>query len=322
VTEENAAAKEGKVCLICLGESPEQGDYHEACLQELFARGAPPLPPASLQETKQQVFDLVSNDKKMSISGAQPKALVRINDDFLEIVDRGSTHILKTPSETYGHLPANEHATMLAARLMGLEVPPCGLMRLGDGALVYLIRRFDRNGEKRNTNDFCQILGVQPEQKSRATAEQCAEKVAEYCQPPGPSLEKLFRLFVVAYVLHNGDLHLKNLSLIEDKEGNWGLSPVYDLVNTMFYERNMWSFTLSINGEKKDIARKHWLLFGERGCGLGAGRAAEILDGVLKHLPGVKELVGRSLLPREWKGEFSHQLDKRERALRGARRAG
>jgi hypothetical protein len=58
---------------------------------------------------------------------------------------------------------------------------------------------------------------------------------------------------VVAYLFHNGDLHLKNLSILEDAAGRWGLSPAYDLVNTSFYERDRWNSTLSVGGEKRNI---------------------------------------------------------------------
>jgi serine/threonine-protein kinase HipA len=274
-----------------------------------------------VETTRQRVHDLIADEgeAKMSISGVQPKALMRVNEaGELVVVGAGSTHILKPPSDRFGHLPANEHVTMLVGRWMGLDVPPCGLLRLADGQLVYIVRRFDRNGAKKSTNDFCQLLEVPPEEKSRGkTAEQCAEAVRRYCDPAASSLERLFRLLVVAYLFHNGDLHLKNLSIIEDAAGRWGLSPAYDLVNTSFYERDRWNSTLSVGGEKRDISRKLWLTFGES-CGLTPGRSAAMLDEILARSEGARRLILRSFLPPEWQDVAVHLLEKRCRSLRSS----
>ena len=42
------------------------------------------------------------------------------------------------------HGAENEHVTMRPAGIVGMEVPPCGLFRLKDGSLAYLVLRFDR----------------------------------------------------------------------------------------------------------------------------------------------------------------------------------
>jgi serine/threonine-protein kinase HipA len=305
------------VCLVCLGQEPDEGEYHRACLRELFGQETLPRLPSSVEVTRQRIHDLIADESetKMSISGAQTKALVRVNaQGELEIVGPKSTHILKPPSERFGHLPANEHVTMLIGRRMGLDVPPCGLLRLDDQALVYVVRRFDRNGAKKNTNDFCQLLGVPPEKKNDGTAEQCSQAVQACCAPPAPSLASLFRLFLVAYVLHNGDLHLKNLSVIETPDGSWRLSPAYDLVNTHFYERNAWCVILPIGEQRRDISRKNWLAFAES-CGLSPTAGAEVVDEVLSRIDEANALLSRSLLPPDWQRDYGRLLDKRRRSL-------
>ncbi|MCU0654895.1 MAG: HipA domain-containing protein [Polyangiaceae bacterium] len=312
---------EASVCLICLGEKPDAGEYHQRCLEDLWGQPTAPRLPAELQATGASVLALMAEqaEKKVSISGAQPKALIRVNSKgFCEVVGTGSTHILKPPSDRYANLPANEHASMLLARCMGLEVPPCGLIRIEQGWL-YVIRRFDRNGSKKNLNDFCQLLGLQPEHKYQGNAELCAEAIQRYSSEPRSSLKTLFRILLVGYVLHNGDLHLKNLSLMEDDQGAWDLSPVYDMVNTHFYEQRSWNWNLSVVGERKEITRRQWLHFAETHCLLAPDDAAQALDRVLACIEPCRSLLTRSLLSQDWQQKYAHLLSKRLRALASPR---
>jgi serine/threonine-protein kinase HipA len=48
-------------------------------------------------------------------------------------------------------------------------------------------------------------------------------------------IEKLFRLIVFNYLFSNGDAHLKNFSILETANGDYILSPAYDLVNTRIH---------------------------------------------------------------------------------------
>lgn len=49
-----------------------------------------------------------------------------------------------------------------------------------------------------------------------------------------PQVDKLrfFELVLFNFVYSNGDAHLKNFSLLEEKKGRFRLSPAYDLLNT------------------------------------------------------------------------------------------
>jgi serine/threonine-protein kinase HipA len=46
---------------------------------------------------------------------------------------------------------------------------------------------------------------------------------------------KLFKLLVFNYLFSNGDAHLKNFSIIETPQGDFKLSPVYDLLNSRIH---------------------------------------------------------------------------------------
>jgi serine/threonine-protein kinase HipA len=108
---------------------------------------------------------------------------------------------------------------------------------MGDGMLAYLVARFDRppEGGKRRMEDLCQLRQVPPGAKYDATAVDCAETIRRYSAEPAADQVTLFELFVFSHWIGNGDLHLKNISLLADADGRHLLSPVYDQVCTAAY---------------------------------------------------------------------------------------
>ena len=57
---------------------------------------------------------------------------------------------------------------------------------------------------------------------------------------------ELYRLLVFAYLSGNGDLHGKNLAIMQDQRGEWKTTPAYDLPTSAVYgDRTM---ALSIAG--------------------------------------------------------------------------
>ena len=62
-------------------------------------------------------------------------------------------------------------------------------------------------------------------------------------------------------IARNQDDHTKNISFLMDKNGNWKLSPAYD-VTYAYDPKNKWmkAHQLSVNGKNDDIAREDVLL--------------------------------------------------------------
>lgn len=103
---------------------------------------------------------------------------------------------------------------MRMAKLVGLEVPPCGLVQLADGSLAYVVRHFDRTATaKLALEDFCQLAEKSPKDKYEGSAELCFKLVARFASEPGIEKAKLLRLLMFTWWTGNGDMHLKNLSL-------------------------------------------------------------------------------------------------------------
>jgi len=312
-------------CMICCELLPDAdaGEYHRTCLERMWDQPEAPRIPWS----RHDMVPLTVKGDKASISGYQPKALVRIGEGGeLEVLPKGSTHILK-PQGRLAHMPENEHLSMRLAELAGLEVPPCGLVRLTDGSLTYVVRRFDRSpGDppgRLTKQDFCQLLDLQPTAMYDGTSESCADAVkkhADIIANPSEALLRLFRLFVVAYWIGNSDLHLKNISLLEDPADpkKYRLSPTYDFLCTAIYGPEHRKMALPIGGRRiaRELRLRHFLDLAHGAFGIPAAQARALIESVLAHAQAAAERVERSWLPAKKKKQYLLTLVERAKSLR------
>lgn len=303
-------------CLICLGAAPPdlaEGPYHVACLQQLL--GVPRLPRVAL-DLQHLPARIAPEIGKMSISGMQRKALMRLSKDErrLQVANGDNRFILKPQIERYAHVPENEHASMRLAALAGVVVPPLGLFPLEDGSMAYVIQRYDRvGGRKLVQEDFCQLAGRKPQERDLGSAEECAALLARYATRPDVELPRLFRLLLVAFWIGDGDLHMKNLSLLQGEDGAYRLSPAYDLVCTWIYDDT--SQTLPMGGRKRDLRRPRWLDFAEQHARMPRAAAAAIMDEIVGLTGEAQELLRRSRLPEGLRLDYERLLRKRRRTL-------
>jgi len=194
----------------------------------------------------------VNRDKtrRASISGVQDKVqLKRVRGGFA-VVESGGDYILKpVPRNTYAELasdiPANEALTMdIAEKVFRVKTAEHELVEMKDGEYAYLTRRFDRRGGERvQQEDFCQLAGRSPEThgenyKYDASYEELAGLVRRFCPASAVENPKVFFLVLFNYVFANGDAHLKNFSLYRSEQGDYVLTPAYDLLNTAVHFPN------------------------------------------------------------------------------------
>jgi serine/threonine-protein kinase HipA len=254
-------------CAICLAElalpftAPPTDAlalaYHPRCIRELF--GTPTLPRLDL-DTGEVMAAATAMAGKMSISGFQQKISMALTTDHSALVSApaGGRFILK-PQITTPLVPENEHVTMRMAKRAGVGIPPCGMVRLRDGALAYIVARFDRleDGSKLHLEDFCQLAELPPSQKYRQTADLWVRLLRQYATEPTVAVYALFRYLVFSYCVANGDLHLKNLSLLRQPDGTRVLAPAYDLVNTQLAIGDQ-KFAMLVGGADGPIRRSRW----------------------------------------------------------------
>lgn len=162
----------------------------------------------------------------------------------------GGSWIVKLPSSSFSGVPENEFVMMELARLLGIDVPTTALIPveqihgLPDEVAkiakdAFVIKRFDRDphGKKIQIEDFAQVFGVFPEKKYRsASYRNIAEVIGAEVGEEG--VVEFVRRFVFNALIGNGDMHLKNWSLIYPDKRQAKLAPAYDFVSTIPYLPN------------------------------------------------------------------------------------
>jgi serine/threonine-protein kinase HipA len=154
--------------------------------------------------------------------------------------------IVKLPSTSFANVPENEYATMRLAALAGIDVPdvellaiddikglPEGVEQLGDTA--FAIRRFDRShGGRVHIEDFAQVFGAYPQHKyDKASYRNILTVLADATDEE--SIDQFVRRLTFGVLIGNGDMHLKNWSLIYPDGRRPVLSPAYDILSTVAY---------------------------------------------------------------------------------------
>lgn len=301
-------------CLICLGELSGKDRYHARCSRLLFGLKGEPgfdIDPGKLHTA---ALAMVGHT---SLSGVQKKISVNLSVDrrTLQVASGSSQFILKPQTGVYPALPENEHITMQLAKLSGLDTGVCGLVELKDGSLGFIVRRFDRlaDGVKVRQEDFCQLSEKSPKQKYEGSAELCVRILREFATEPLVEILKLYRQLVFCWWVGNGDVHLKNLSLLVDSAGVIRLTPAYDLVCTRLVIPDD-KYALSVGGNNDQLNRGRWLRFAEY-SGIPAKIATRVLDEQAAFTVKAVELIENSFLPVEMKQVFQELIRHRSVGL-------
>ena len=180
-----------------------------------------------------------------SISGVQPKGFIgRDRNNLLAPnMDIESMYIIKPFLDSrrtlYNDSPANEHLTMtMADQLFNFSTAKCGLVKFANGQPAYLTRRFDRDskGNILGQEDFVSVLNATPGTNDHGLYKYNSFTYEDVGNQLNPTDQINFiRILVFNFLTGNGDVHLKNLALLESADGDMLLSPLYDLMNTKLH---------------------------------------------------------------------------------------
>lgn len=207
-----------------------------------------------------------------SLGGARPKATVKD--------ERGNLWIAKFPSK---HDEYNSGAWEMVvhdlAKMCKLDVPEAKLESFSQNGSTFLVKRFDRDGEKRihfasamnllgktdgaSGNDGSSYLDIVSFIKANGAA-------------PQQDIKELWKRIVFSMAVSNTDDHLRNHGFILTKNG-WRLSPLYD-VNPIPY-----GDTLSLNVSMDDNSISLELAMSvAKYFGIGEKEAFEIKEYIVK----------------------------------------
>ena len=264
--------------------------------------------------------------KRLSISGVQLKYSLRLEGDALMLTENKGQYILKPvpPSNLIvrpDEAPENEHLTMqIASQVFGIKTAENALIYFKDGTPAYITKRFDvkPDGSKYLQEDMAQISGRTRQMhgenfKYEGTYEEVGKLIKRYVAASLPVLEVFYKTVVFNYLFSNGDAHLRNFSLIQTEEGDYTLTPAYDLMSTVIhtpleadaaldlYKGDMESPFYSSRGF---YGRASFEALGEK-IGLLPGRTERILDGLLSNQDRVQQRIDESFLSDEAKELYS-----------------
>jgi len=217
------------------------------------------LPYNPIEEQNDEIALFMNNQEHISLSGIQTKYSLVLKENRLELSERQEqgTYILKPKLTNFlykDYSPANENLTMqLAEQIFNIETAANGLCFFRNGEMAYVTRRFDvtTNGNKLRIEDFASLAGITSENKGKdfkydvLSYEEVAELIRRYVPASRVELLKFFDLMLFNFLFSNGDAHIKNFSLIETSDGDFKLSPAYDLINTKLHLPNDPIFALS-----------------------------------------------------------------------------
>lgn len=294
-------------CLYCF-KKLDNGIFHSGCSRKLFGTPEPPV----LEYTLDELYAKARENAVASaaVPGVQPKmSMAEVSDNGrrkLTFVGLLGDYIMKPPSPDYPSLPENEAATMKMAEAAGIAAAPSGLLPLASGELVYVTLRMDRAIIKRSRKinlirhleDFCQATEHMAEQKYHGSMELVAKTLRRYSSAPGFDLSVLLDMTLFIFLTGNGDMHLKNFSLIYDGDER-RLAPAYDMLSTRLViseKDDPEEFALTLCGKKSNFKARDFMKFADT-IGLSDKQYYSAIKRLSGKLPKILDVLESSFLP-------------------------
>ena len=224
-------------CLYCYQDLEDgQEDFHPACARKFFGIATAPAFPYTRDNMSELAHQVIRTSA--SVTGVQAKMSLDVNRGGknepakFTIVGLWGKYIFKPQSAKYPCLPELEDLTMKMAEAAHIHTARHTLIRLADGELGYLTIRMDRGrkGEKISMLDLCQLTNRLTEHKYYGTYQQLAETIKKYSAAPMLDVQRFWEIVLFSWITGNSDMHCKNFSLIDRGNGDYILSPAYDLL--------------------------------------------------------------------------------------------
>jgi serine/threonine-protein kinase HipA len=304
-------------CLACYKSDLEGNSlFHQECALRVFGTKEYPELNYGLSDMKRLARKIVRSQG--ALTGVQPKislGLQRTGNQRGRLTMMMGEFILKPPSEHYLEMPATEDLTMHLAEICKIATVPHTLIPLASGELSYITRRIDRvNQSKVHMEDFCQLSELLTEDKYKSSMERVGKLLVKFSMYPGFDLINLFALTIFNYLTGNNDMHLKNFSLIRNKEG-WRLSPAYDLLNVnLVNPKDIEETALTINGKKRKLRKEDFLKLANS-YGLTDAQVRNAFGSILGKEDEMLNLIGASFLSKERKSGYRQILKNRCKVL-------
>lgn len=249
---------------------------------------------------------LYANADTPRLSGVQIKAPMCLEADgrLSPSVGTSFTHILKPAGASgFEALPVIEWIGISLARAIGLPAPEAALVRMPDGMPpALLVERFDIREQADDPRwlaleDMCSVLDLEPHDKYTGTIERVARATRALSSAPDEDLLILLRRVLFAWLIADGDMHLKNMALLKTATkgeavfASVRLAPVYDALTTrVFPGLEHDRMALKLGGKDERLRRADFMALAPL-AGLRAADANSAIDDVLQRLPAALNAI-------------------------------
>lgn len=157
-----------------------------------------------------------------------------------------------------------EYAYHLMAREAGIRMNECRLLE-ENGRHHFMTKRFDRvDGRKLHMQTLGAIAHIDYNIPGLCSYEQAALYMRQM-HLPADDIEQFYRRMVFNVLAVNQDDHVKNVSFLMNRRGEWSLSPAYDITFS-YNPENIWlsAHQMSVNGKRHDIMNVDLMECGKR----------------------------------------------------------
>ena len=241
-----------------------------------------------------------------SAGGARAKALIAWNEETNEIrsgqmqlgpgydywlikfdnVSKNGDHGLEDKPE----YTLIEYAYYLMATSARITMNPCEILN-SEGDHHFMTKRFDRlNGDKIHMQSLGALAHISYQEPGLCGY----ELAADYMKELGlyyKDIEQFYRRMVFNYLAVNQDDHVKNVSFIMNRSGQWQLSPAYDLTFS-YNPTNKWlrAHQMTVNGKQSEIGLSDLVEAGNK-MGIKEKRCKDILSEVQTSVSNFKSFA-------------------------------
>ncbi|WP_026535194.1 type II toxin-antitoxin system HipA family toxin [Arthrobacter sp. H14] len=270
----------------------------------------------------------VSFAEMLQSTGIDPTSLAGVQDKFsagmisLPVEQSGRRFILKLNTPEYPRVVENEFLMYSYARKLRIPVSGVKLVHDVAGQPALLVDRFDRVADDDGSlirlavEDAAQVLGLYPADKYNISYSAACRALVQHCNAPLPALRNLAIQAAFAWLTGNGDLHAKNISVLQDRFGETVIAPVYDIPSTVAYGDK--TLALTLKGKTSGISRKHFLSWTDD-VGLPQRAAERCVDTALNATRSLVDDLesGASPFPAQQSRAWIKELKHRRRLIEG-----
>ena len=202
-----------------------------------------------------------------------------------------------------------EYAYSLMARAAGITMMPCHLHE-ESGRAHFMTKRFDRTdaGEKLHYQSLGALQHFDFNLAGAYAYEQAIQTI-QNLRLPARDVEQQVRRAVFNIIARNQDDHVKNIGFVMDKDGEWRLSPAFDVAYS-YNPDGAWTaqHQMSLNGKRDGFELEDLIAFGAR-AGLKERKLKALVDDICDAVKAWKSFA-------EQANVFDEHIEQIDRTLR------